>query len=167
MKSALAHYFLASLFTSFALAATCSVPLDILFLIDASNSMTKYMRDITNTFYDVSKNYFAEKQPRDVRIAIATVGGSPSLILPFIRDSKDVRNLIKHSLEWVEDHSGSKYGFTDQKAGLEGLRIILANNTGEDLVKRCYPTNIPCELLWNSAAERLIIMVILILIMEI
>jgi hypothetical protein len=135
----------------------CTTPLDILFLVDATDSMANDLKKITETFYDTFKDF--GNSGRDVRFAVSTIGGQPSLLMPFIRYSKDTRKLFKSSLEWVNRNFGSSNGFSNQKTGLEALRMVLANNSGSDLAKKCTYAPIPCELLWSNTAERLIVMV--------
>ena len=60
---------------------SCPLPLDVIFLFDASASMTAPIKDLTSIMYDIMRPYYAD---RNVRIGLAAFGGQPTLLLPLI-----------------------------------------------------------------------------------
>ena len=71
----------ALLWVSLVSAQTCQVPLDVLFLFDASSSMSSPLHDYTRIMYDIMRQYYGS---RNVRIGLAAFGGQPTLLLPLI-----------------------------------------------------------------------------------
>ena len=63
-------------------SSSCQVPLDVLFVLDASDSMIKPLHDLTHILYDIMRQY--DGASRNVRLALAAFGGQPSLLLPFV-----------------------------------------------------------------------------------
>ena len=74
-----------------------------------------------------------------------------------IESEKEQRDIIRTAFRWLDDNVGTS-GFTTQKASLEAIRMVLANNSGADLKKGCVSTSF-CSLNWRNGAERLIVLV--------
>lgn len=153
---------------------TCQSPLDVVFLIDVSDSMLPNLNSSIFVFDDILRSYYFD---RDVQIGVATFGGPPSLILPLIPkkkvhicstkskdnsqnlDTQDTKNLVSRAFQWVLENAGTSKGFFgNQRSGLEAIRMVVANNSGSDFRKLCLLTTF-CKLNWRLNAERLVMMI--------
>jgi hypothetical protein len=69
------------LWGSFVSSQTCQVPLDVLFLFDASASMSTPLHNYTALMSDIMRQFY---DSRNVRIGVAAFGGQPAIVLPLI-----------------------------------------------------------------------------------
>jgi Mg-chelatase subunit ChlD len=65
--------------------AICQAPLDVVFLVDATDSMASTLSASASIFKDLLRSYYND---RDVQIGVAAFGGPPTLILPLIPKKK-------------------------------------------------------------------------------
>ncbi|KAJ3175038.1 hypothetical protein HK101_010770 [Irineochytrium annulatum] len=111
-----------------------------------SSSMCSYISQIETYLQDfVSK---LDPVLVDARFAVAAFGGAPDLLLPFTDDTTETKSAI----------GDVSCGRSSQEAGLEAIRISLANNSGADFGKKCTGAHASqCNLTWRPGAEKVII----------
>ncbi|KAJ3045293.1 hypothetical protein HDV00_011165, partial [Rhizophlyctis rosea] len=116
-------------------------PSDFLILVDASGSMCPYIQKITarlGTFVTGLQN----KNITDARFAVAVFGGQPQLLQPFVANATYTAATL----------SAVACNRPGQEAGLEAIRMSLANNNGADFLKKCRdPYLASCTLSWRTS----------------
>ncbi|KAJ3213606.1 hypothetical protein HDU67_002657 [Dinochytrium kinnereticum] len=127
---------------------TRNLPADFLFAIDASGSMCPYINQIEATL----QRFIDELTTQNVNASFSIVvfGDMPQIILPFNTNA----TLTQMTLANVGCSKGG------QEAGLEVIRMSLANNNGSDFGKACVSpfTSSSCNLNWRSGAKKHIIL---------
>ncbi|KAJ3192367.1 hypothetical protein HK101_006678 [Irineochytrium annulatum] len=127
---------------------TQTLPADFLFLIDGSGSMCPYINTIEQSLQSFIQQL--TQQGVDATFAVAAFGGVPTLLQPFSANG----TLTQGTIGAIGCTRGG------QEAGLEVIRMSLANNSGSDFNKNCvkpYNTQAACVLNWRANAKKNII----------